>query len=98
MSDSNPKHYLYTEANSSLVARIKRISGQAVGVRRMIEENRYCIDIIQPLTALTAAADNLVLLILGKHIEGCLADAVLEQGNQAPITELMATLREVIKR
>ncbi len=97
MPDSNRKQ-LSTGDNSSLVTRIKKINGQAAGVQRMIETDRYCIDIIQQLTALTAAADNLALLILGQHIEGCVADAVREQGDKERIAELMATLRKVIRR
>ena len=92
------RQYRYTEDKSSLLARMKKIEGQARGIQRMIEEDRYCIDIIQQLTALGAAADEVSLLILQNHIEGCVADAVREEHGEAHIKELMETLRQAMKR
>ena len=80
------------------MTRMKRIEGQAKGVQRMIEEDRYCIDIVQQLTALSAAADEVALLILQNHIEGCVTDAIWEQYGEQNIKELMETIRKVLKR
>ena len=92
------RQYQYTKEKSSLLARMKKIEGQAKGIQRMIEEDRYCIDIVQQLTALSAASDEVALLILEKHIEGCVADAIREQHGEAHIKELMGTIRKAIKR
>ncbi|MDK1292896.1 MAG: metal-sensitive transcriptional regulator, partial [Actinomycetota bacterium] len=73
------RQYPYTQDKPSLLARLKKIEGQARGIQRMIEDDRYCIDIVQQLTALSAAADEVSLLILESHIEGCVADAIHEQ-------------------
>ena len=83
------RQYRYTKEKSSLLARMKKIEGQAKGIRRMIEEDRYCIDIIQQITALGAAADEVALLILEDHIEGCVADAIREQHGESHMKELM---------
>ena len=64
----------------------------------MIEDDRYCIDIVQQLTALSAAVDEVSLIILQNHIEGCVTDAIREQHGKAHIEELMATIRRTIKR
>ena len=77
---------------------MKRIEGQARGIHQMIEDNRYCIDIIQQLTALSAAADEVSLLILESHIEGCITNAIRKEQGQEHIKELMTTLRKAIKR
>ena len=90
--------YRYSRENSSLLARMKKIEGQAKGIQRMIEEGRYCIDIVQQLTALSAAADEVSLLILQDHIEGCVADAIREQHGEHHIKELMETLRKAMRR
>ena len=90
--------YRYAKDKSSLLARMKKIEGQARGIQRMIEENRYCIDIVQQLTALCAAADEISLLILQSHIEGCVVDAVREQQGEEHIKELMETLRKAMRR
>ena len=92
------RQYRYTKAKSSPQARMKRIEGQARGVWGMIEENRYCIDIVQQLAALSAAADEVSLLILQDHIEGCVTDAIREQHGDTHIKELMAAIRRALRR
>ena len=92
------RQYRYTKEKSSLLARMKKIEGQAKGIRRMIEEDRYCIDIIQQITALGAAADEVELLILENHIEGCVTDAIREQHGESHMRELMETLRKAMRR
>ncbi len=92
------RQYRYTKDKSSLMTRMKRIEGQARGIQRMLEEDRYCIDIIQQLTALSAAADGVSLLILQGHIEGCVTNAIREQHGEAHIKELMETLRKAMRR
>ena len=69
-----------------------------MGIERMIEDGRYCIDIVQQLTALSSAADEVALMILQNHIEGCVADAIREQRGEDYIEELIATIRKAIKR
>lgn len=92
------EQYRYIKSKPALLARMKKIEGQARGVWGMIDENRYCIDIVQQLAALSAAADEVSLLILQDHIEGCVTDAIREQHGEAHIKELMATMRRAMKR
>ncbi|MFC2020988.1 metal-sensitive transcriptional regulator [Chloroflexota bacterium] len=92
------REYRYTTDKPALVARIKKIEGQAKGIQQMIEDNRYCIDIVQQLTALSSAAEELSLLILESHIEGCVTDAIREKHGEAHIKELMKTIRKAMKR
>ncbi len=92
------KHYPYSKGKDALLARMRKIEGQAKGIQHMIEKDRYCIDIVQQLTALSAAADEVALLILQDHIGGCVADAILEQKGEPYIKELMATIRKAWKR
>ena len=81
-TSATAKQHQYTKDKPSLLARVKKIEGQAKGIQRMIEDDRYCIDIVQQLTALSAAADEVSMLILESHIEGCVADAIREQHRQ----------------
>ena len=92
------KQYNYSKDKASLLARLKKIEGQAKGVHEMIENDRYCIDIVQQLTALTAAADEVALLILEGHIEGGVSDAIREEHGAEHIRELMKVIRKAIKR
>lgn len=92
------RQYRYNKDKSSLLMRMKKIEGQAKGIQQMIEEDRYCIDIVQQLTALWAAAEEVSLLILESHIEGCVADAIRKQHGETHVKELMRTIRKVLKR
>lgn len=77
---------------------MRKIEGQSKGIQRMIEGDRYCIDIIQQLSALSAACDEVSILILQSHVEGCVANAIREQRGEEHIKELMETIRKAIKR
>jgi DNA-binding FrmR family transcriptional regulator len=92
------RQYRYTREKPSLLTRMKKIEGQAKGIQQMIEEDRYCIDIVQQLTALSSAADEVALLILENHIEGCVTEAIREHHGEAHIQELMKTIRKTMKR
>ena len=92
------RRYRYAKDKPSLLTRMKKIEGQASGIRRMIEQDRYCIDIVQQLTALSSATEEVAMLILESHIEGCVADAIREQRGEEYIQELMTTIRKALKR
>ncbi len=66
----------YTKDEPSLMARMRKIEGQAKGIQRMIEEERYCLDMVDQLRALSAAVDEVSLLILNSHVGGCVLGAL----------------------
>ena len=92
----NPQ-YQYVNSKDTLLARMKKIEGQAKGIQRMIEEQRYCVDILQQLAALTAATNEVALLILQGHIKGCVANAIRDGEGEAHIKELMDVVRKAWK-
>jgi DNA-binding FrmR family transcriptional regulator len=92
------RRYRYSKDKGLLLARLRKIEGQAKGVQDMIQTDRYCIDIVQQLTALSAAAEEVALLVLEGHIEGCVADAIREEHGDEHIHELMRTIRKAIRR
>ena len=92
------RQYRYAKDKPSILARMKKIEGQARGIQQMIEEDRYCIDIVQQLSALCAAADEVSLLMLENHIEGCVADAIHEKHAEGHVKELVDTIRKAMKR
>ena len=95
---TQPRRYRYSKDKDSLLARLKRIEGQARGVQRMMEEGRYCVDVVQQLNALSAAVDEVALLVLQDHIEGCVSDAIREGAGEERIHELMGVLRRALRR
>lgn len=94
------RQYLYTAEKDLLLGRLKKIQGQARGIEKMIADGRYCLEIVQQLTALSAAAEELSLKLLESHIEGCVAGAIRagDGSGQAHIKELMKAIRKSVKR
>lgn len=95
---SSRKVYRCDEDKGALLARMRKIEGQARGITRMIEEGRYCVDIVQQLTALSSAADEVALRMLEDHIKGCVADAIKEERGEEAVQELMGVIRKAIHR
>lgn len=92
------KHYHCTREKETLITRMRRIEGQAKGVEKVIEEDRYCIGIVQQLNTLSSAGDEVALTILQNHTEGCITDAIREQSGGDYIQELLAAIRKAMKR
>lgn len=88
----------YTKDSRDLVTRLRRIEGQARGIQRLVEEEAYCLDVLQQVEALTAAADEVALLLLEDHIDGCLSHAI-ESGEGRPyVEEVMTVVRRAMGR
>ena len=85
-----PKHH-------DILPRLRRIEGQIRGISRMVEERRYCIDIIQQLTAARKALDQVSLKIMNGHVNTCVSTAIRKQEGEAKITELMQTITRFVK-
>jgi DNA-binding FrmR family transcriptional regulator len=66
----------YTKDKKALIARLRKMEGQLQGIRRMVEEDRYCVDVLNQLSSIIAAAHKVSSIILGDHIRGCVSDAL----------------------
>ncbi len=61
---------------SALTKRLHRIEGQVRGIERMVEDDRYCIDILTQISAVSTALESLALKVLDDHVNHCVADAI----------------------
>jgi len=83
------------KVKKSQLARLSRIEGQVRGVSRMIEEDRYCIDVLTQVRAVRAALDKVEQEVLGNHLRHCVAHAFhagSERDRQVKIDELIEVL------
>jgi DNA-binding FrmR family transcriptional regulator len=99
-SDAAAEHFrhAYTKDKSELLTRLARIEGQVRGIRRLVDEEAYCLDVLQQVDAMTAATDQVALLLVEDHIKGCLAHAI-ETGEGAAYTdEVMTVVRRMVGR
>lgn len=81
---------------SSLVNRLNRIEGQVRGVKKMVETDAYCTDILVQVSAITAALNAFNRELLGNHIKTCVADDI-RNGNDETIDELISVLSRLMK-
>jgi len=96
VSESQATHG-YTENKDAVLKRLRRIEGQVRGVERMVEENRYCIDVVTQVTAIQAALDKVALELLTDHAAHCVVGA--EAGEQQERTEeLMGAVKRLLRR
>jgi DNA-binding FrmR family transcriptional regulator len=88
----------YTATKDQLVKRLARVEGQVRGVSRMVEEDRYCIDVLTQIAAVQAALDKVALGLLADHADHCIVHG---HGGKAPeenAEELMAAVARLMRR
>lgn len=88
----------YAEDRDALKKRVNRLEGQVRGVGRMIDDDRYCIDIVNQISAIQAAARELSLQLLQSHISHCVVEAVQADHAEPKIRELIETLGKAMGR
>jgi len=83
--------------DDQLRARLGRVEGQVRGVSRMLDEKRYCIDVVDQLSAARAALAQVAMLIMHRHLNSCVKRAVMEGRGEATTDELIASLKKLVK-
>ena len=97
MSETTTQTWGYAKDKPALVKRLHRIEGQVRGIERMVEENRYCIDILTQLSAVTTALESLAFRILDDHVRHCVAGA-LASGDAAEAEKKSEELLAAVHR
>jgi CsoR family transcriptional regulator, copper-sensing transcriptional repressor len=88
----------YSATKDQLQKRLRRIEGQVRGIERMVDEDRYCIDIVTQITAIQAALDKVALGLLDDHAAHCIIGGVAEGTPEELKDELMAAVARLLKR
>lgn len=87
----------YTATKDQLLKRLRRIEGQVRGVERMVEEDRYCIDVLTQISAIQAALDKVALGLMDEHARHCVLGA--DPAEQPEKTEeLMSAVARLMRR
>jgi DNA-binding FrmR family transcriptional regulator len=100
MSTSETAHahvHGYTKDKEALVKRLHRIEGQVRGIERMVEDDRYCIDVLTQISAVNTALESLALRILDEHVRHCVAGA-LTSGDEHDAHVKTEELLEAVQR
>jgi DNA-binding FrmR family transcriptional regulator len=88
---------MHSEAKASVLRRLNRIEGQVKGIGRMVDENRYCIDIVTQIAAVRAALGKAEEEILRDHVAHCVEHAI-ESGDKEEQRQKVAEIMEVLGR
>ena len=95
--NEQPKHRIREQQEKkALINRLSRIEGQVRGVKSMIEEERYCVDILTQAAAVQAAFNGLTKEILASHIKGCVVKDIQERNEEA-VDELCELLKKLMR-
>jgi DNA-binding FrmR family transcriptional regulator len=89
----------YTLTKDDLLRRLRRIEGQARGVAAMVEEDRYCIDVLTQISAIRSALESVAIGLVDGHVRHCVVDAVTAGGDTANerLDEATAAIARLIK-
>ena len=89
----------YHDKKAKYLARLRRIEGQARGLHRMVEEEKYCIDILTQISAMTSALESVALGLLDEHLNHCVLHAAQQGGpeGEAKIKEASQAIAWLVK-
>ncbi|MHA6251826.1 metal-sensing transcriptional repressor [Oceanobacillus sp. CAU 1775] len=82
---------------TAVTNRLKRIEGQVRGIQKMVEEDRYCVDILVQISAINAALKKVGFEVAERHVKHCVHDAVQTGNGEPMIDELLDVLKQISK-
>jgi len=85
-SEHESQHgYIHNQNKDAYLRRLRRIEGQARGLQKMVDDEKYCIDILTQISAVTKALQSVALGLLDEHLTHCVADAAAAGGPEADL-------------
>ena len=93
------QHPGYTTRKDDVMRRLRRIEGQARGLQRMVDEDKYCIDILTQVAAMTSALESVALGLLDDHLRHCVVEAAVAGGAEAEqkLAEASAAITRLVR-
>jgi CsoR family transcriptional regulator, copper-sensing transcriptional repressor len=88
----------YVKDKQQIEARLSRIEGQVRGLRRMVDEDRYCIDVLTQVSAVQSALESVALLLLRDHTEHCVTEAIRSGDGGDKVRELSEAVERLVRR
>ena len=98
MDTTNTAPRGYAATKDQLGKRLRRIEGQVRGIERMVEEDRYCIDVLTQISAIQAALDKVALGLLDDHARHCVVEGRAEGAPDELTDELMGAVGRLMRR
>jgi DNA-binding FrmR family transcriptional regulator len=86
------------DVKKNALTRLKRVEGQVRGIMKMVEEEQYCIDIINQITAAEKALSGVARIVMKRHVESCVSSAIVQGEGQTKIDELINAVFKIANR
>jgi DNA-binding FrmR family transcriptional regulator len=93
-ADSHATRAVHRTDKSRLLKRLNRVEGQVRGIAKMIEDERYCVDVLTQVAAVRSALDAMALQMLRDHAHGCVQDALRSGKGDAAIDEMLLVVEK----
>jgi CsoR family transcriptional regulator, copper-sensing transcriptional repressor len=90
--------YGYTDNKQAVIKRLNRVEGQVRGITRMVESDKYCIDILTQINAAQAALDKVAVELLRDHAKHCMANTANEAEQKDKADELVSAINRMLSR
>jgi DNA-binding FrmR family transcriptional regulator len=87
----------YANDKKAIQSRLRRIEGQVRGIEKMVDEDRYCIDVLTQVNAVRAALESVALQLLADHTEHCVTEAIQTGGGEAKVKELNEAIQRLVR-
>ena len=87
----------YATHKPTVQRRLQRIEGQVRGLQKMVEDDRYCIDVLTQVSAVKAALESVALLLLADHTEHCVAEAIRSGEGKQKVRELNEAVERLVR-
>ncbi|HEX3016171.1 MAG TPA: metal-sensitive transcriptional regulator [Desulfobacteria bacterium] len=87
----------YSQSKEDLIRRLKKVEGQVKGIQRMVDNDKYCVDILVQIAAVKAAINKVGTIILEQHTRGCVKNAIENQQGDDVIEELIDAIGRFMK-
>lgn len=91
------EHVIMHRDKDALLRRLRRIEGQVRGLQRMVDEDKYCVDILVQVAAARAALGKIGLMLLESHTKGCVTKAIEQKEGDAAVEELMDVISRFVR-
>jgi CsoR family transcriptional regulator, copper-sensing transcriptional repressor len=87
----------YAKDKQKIMARLRRVEGQVRGVEKMVDEDRYCIDVLTQVNATRAALESVALQLLADHTEHCVTEAIRSGAGTKKVRELNQAVERLVR-
>ncbi len=89
----------YSKDKQEILVRLRRMEGQLKGIQRMVEEDKYCVDVLNQLSSVIGATQRVATIILENHIKGCVRDALSrDEQSDDYVNELVTVVERFTKK